>query len=125
MVRSVMHCDEELPRVHEETDMTQAVEEMSRKRLGMTCVLDGQDRLTGVLTDGDLRRWMLQVSKPLEGTAANAMTSAPLTIAPEALATEALKLMEERKITSLPVVEDDRSLVGVVQIHDLWRTELF
>ena len=53
------------------------------------------------------------------------MTPAPVTIGPEALATEALKLMEERKITSLAVVDDDRSLVGVVQIHDLWRTELF
>ncbi len=125
LVRSVMHQDEELPRVHEETGMTQAVEEMSRKRLGMTCVLDGKGRLTGVLTDGDLRRWVLRVSKPLEGTVAQAMTPTPATIGPEALATEALKLMEERKITSLPVVDDDRSLLGVVQIHDLWRTELF
>jgi len=125
LVRSVMHRDAELPMVHEDTAMTQAVEEMSRKRLGMTCVLDGTERLTGVLTDGDLRRWILQVSKPLEGTAVNAMTAAPLTIGPEALATEALKLMEQRKITSLPVVHDDGSLVGVVQIHDLWRTELF
>ncbi len=125
LVRSVMHRDAELPTVHEDTAMRQAVEEMSRKRLGMTCVLDGTERLTGVLTDGDLRRWILQVSKPLEGTAVNAMTAAPLTIGPEALATEALKLMEQRKITSLPVVHDDGSLVGVVQIHDLWRTELF
>jgi arabinose-5-phosphate isomerase len=125
LVRSVMHQGEELPKVHEQTGMTQAVEEMSRKRLGMTCVLDDEDRLTGVLTDGDLRRWMLQVSKPLAGTVAPAMTPAPLTIGPEALATEALKLMEQRKITSLPVVDDDRSLLGVVQIHDLWRTELF
>ncbi len=55
----------------------------------------------------------------------DAMTPTPVTIGPEALATEALKLMEQRKITSLPVVDDDRSLLGVVQIHDLWRTELF
>ncbi len=124
-VRSVMHKDGELPRVHEQTGMTQAVEEISRKRLGMTCVVDEKGRLTGVLTDGDLRRWVLRVSKPLEGTVAQAMTPTPVTIGPEALATEALKFMEERKITSLPVVDDDRSLLGVVQIHDLWRTELF
>ncbi len=124
-VRSVMHQGKELPQVHEQTGMTQAVEEISRKQLGMTCVLDGEGRLTGVLTDGDLRRWVLRVSKPLEGTVARAMTPTPMTIGPEALASEALKLMEERKITSLPVVDDDRSLLGVVQIHDLWRTELF
>ena len=125
LVRSVMHRDEELPQVHEQTGMTQAIEEISRKRLGMTCVLDGEGRLTGVLTDGDLRRWVLRVSKPLEGTVVHAMTPTAVTIGPEALATEALKLMEQRKITSLPVVDDDRSLLGVVQIHDLWRTELF
>ena len=91
----------------------------------MTCVVDAGDRLAGVLTDGDLRRRMLREERPLEGTAAEAMSNAPATIGPEALATEALRAMEERKITSLPVVDPPGVLIGVIQIHDLWRTELF
>lgn len=125
LVRSVMHHGAEVPRVHETTGMTQAVEEMSRKGLGMTCVVDANDRLSGVLTDGDLRRRILHEAKPLDGTAGDAMSSAPTTIGADALASEALKLMEQRKITSLPVADDDGCLQGVVQIHDLWRTELF
>ena len=91
----------------------------------MTCVVDGDGRLTGVLTDGDLRRRLLRVPDPLQGTAADAMTTGPTTIAPHAVASEALKFMEQRKITALPVVDDDGRLVGVVHLHDLWRTELF
>ncbi len=65
------------------------------------------------------------VAAALEGSAADAMTTSPTTISPDAVASEALKVMEERKITSLPVVEDGGKLVGVVHLHDLWRTELF
>ena len=68
---------------------------------------------------------MLDVAAPLSGTVAEAMTQSPTTISSGAVATEALKLMEERKITSLPVVAPDGRLLGVIQIHDLWRTELF
>ncbi len=105
--------------------LREAVEEMDRKKLGMTCVVDEDGRLAGVLTDGDLRRRVLRVDEPMNGTAADAMTRNPMTIGAGALATEALRLMEERKITSLPVVDEDGALVGVIQIHDLWRTELF
>lgn len=125
LVRSVMHEGADVPRVRETTKMTQVVQEMSGKGFGMTCVLDAEDRLTGVITDGDLRRRILRESEPLCGTAGDAMSSAPTTIGADSLATEALKLMEERKITSLPVVDDVGSLLGIVQIHDLWRTELF
>jgi arabinose-5-phosphate isomerase len=68
---------------------------------------------------------MLRTSDPMKGTAADAMTRDPMTIGAEAVASEALKLMEDRKITSLAVVEPDGKLAGVIQIHDLWRTELF
>jgi arabinose-5-phosphate isomerase len=125
LVRTLMHDGEELPWVTEKTPMQEAVEVMTSKRLGMTCVVDGDGRLTGVLTDGDLRRRLLRVPDPLQGTAADAMTTGPTTISPDAVASEALKFMEERKITSLPVVDDDGRLVGVVHLHDLWRTELF
>ncbi len=124
-VEQLMHTGDGLPSVEEHVAMRDAVHEMSAKRLGMTCVVDGEGKLVGVLTDGDLRRRILRVESPLAGTAAEAMTRTPATIGPQALATEALRTMEERKITSLPVVDGDRRLLGVIQIHDLWRTELF
>jgi arabinose-5-phosphate isomerase len=124
-VESLMHQGDELPKVTEDATMTTALEEMTTKGLGMTCVVDAGGRLVGLLTDGDLRRRMLAVADPGVGSAADAMTRTPATIAPEALASEALKRMEERRITSLPVVDDRGRLRGVIQIHDLWRTELF
>lgn len=124
-VESVMHRGDDAPRVLETVPLAEAVAEMSAKRLGMTCVVDDAGRLTGVITDGDLRRRMLAHPSPLDGTAADAMTRGPVTIAADALASEALKLMEERTITSVPVVAADGRLAGVIQIHDLWRTELF
>jgi len=124
-VGALMHREEDLPVVRESAGMEEAVQEMNRKKLGMTCVVDDAGRLAGVLTDGDLRRRMLADPCPLEGGVAGTMTRNPVTIGPEALATEALKIMEERKITSVPVVDSDRALLGVIQIHDLWRTELF
>jgi arabinose-5-phosphate isomerase len=120
-----MHEGGELPSVPETAGMREAVDEMSRKRLGVVCVVDDAGGLVGILTDGDLRRRMLVADAPLAGTAAEAMVREPLTITPDALASEALKLMEERKITALPVVSAGGKLVGLIHIHDLWRTELF
>jgi arabinose-5-phosphate isomerase len=105
--------------------MPETIRVMSEKKLGMTCVVDGDDRLAGVVTDGDLRRFMLRSANPLDGTAGDAMTRPSVTIGPDGLATEALRLMEERKITSLPVVDGSRRVIGVIHLHDLWRTQLF
>lgn len=124
-VGQIMHHGASLPRVSSGAPMADAVAEMSAKRLGMTCVVDAAGRLLGVLTDGDLRRRMLRVERPLQGTVDSAMSAEPATIRPDALAAEALRSMEERRITSLPVVDAEGLLHGVVQIHDLWRTELF
>ena len=124
-VHGLMHRDAEIPCVRLTDSMESAVEEMSRKKLGMTCVVDDAGLLKGILTDGDLRRRLLATERPLAGPVAEAMIREPLTVAPDALATSALKIMEERKITSLPVVAPDGLLLGVIQIHDLWRTELF
>ena len=125
LVRDMMHAGEGVPRVLESATMEQAVREMDLKKLGMTCVVDERGKLRGVLTDGDLRRRMLRLARPMDGTAAEGMTRHPAIIGEEALASEALKLMEDRKITSLPVVDGSGTLAGVIQIHDLWRTELF
>jgi len=124
-VEQLMHRDDGLPAVTENASMADTVREMSAKRLGMSCVVNGHGRLVGILTDGDLRRRLLRVDRALDGAAAEAMIRDPSTIAPDALATEALRVMEEKKITSLPVVGPEGQLVGVIQIHDLWRTELF
>jgi len=119
LVDALMHRADALPRVSGSAGLREAIEIMSSKRLGMACVVDADDRLIGVLTDGDLRRHVLATETPLAGTAAEAMTRSPATIAPDALATAALQIMEERKITSLPVVDDRDRLLGVIQIHDL------
>jgi arabinose-5-phosphate isomerase len=124
-VDALMHSGDALPAVPTTAAMDEAVREMSAKGLGMTCVVDPEGRLVGVLTDGDLRRRLLKSPSPLAGTAADAMTRGAATIAPKSLASEALRLMEEKKITSLPVVDEGRRLLGVIQIHDLWRTQLF
>lgn len=125
LVSDVMHSGEGLPAVDETAEMRSAVEVMDGRRLGVVCVVDDRDRLVGILTDGDLRRRALRTDRPLSGAVRDAMIASPVTIRPDALATEALAALEERKITSLPVVDDDRRLLGLVQIHDLWRTELF
>ena len=124
-VEQLMHAGEEVPRVAEDAALADTVREMSDKGLGMSCVVDAGGRLVGVLTDGDLRRRILRVERPLDGATTEAMTRDPSTIAPDALATRALAVMEENKITSLPVVDSENKLLGVIQIHDLWRTELF
>jgi len=124
-VRELMRQGDAVPRVLSSASMAEAVHEMSAKGLGMTCIVDTASRLVGILTDGDLRRLLLHSERPLHGPVAEAMTKAPVTIAPDALAGEALRLLEDRKITALAVAGADRRLVGVLQIHDLWRTQLF
>ena len=124
-VGKLMHRDAEVPTVTVDAGMEEAVREMDRKKLGMTCIVGSDGRLAGILTDGDLRRRVMRESAPLQGSVTAAMICTPTTIGAEALATEALKIMEAKKITSLPVVEPDGRLVGVIQVHDLWRTELF
>jgi arabinose-5-phosphate isomerase len=124
-VRELMHRGDGVPSVRDTATIEEAVREISAKRLGMTCIVDASGRLAGVLTDGDLRRRLLAAERPLAGQVQEAMTPSPVTIAPDALAGEALRILEERKITSLAVVEPSGKLEGVLQIHDLWRTQLF
>jgi arabinose-5-phosphate isomerase len=124
-VSDLMQRGDDVPVVPESATIKNAIEEMDRKKLGMTCVIGNGGRLSGIITDGDLRRRVLRVDRPMQGEAGDAMTRDPKTIDASALAAVALKLMEELKITSLPVVDGDGRLVGVIQIHDLWRTELF
>ena len=125
-VESLMHAGKHCPTVHRDTHMRDVIYEMSSKGLGMTCVVDGGGALVGVITDGDLRRHMSSGAGILELAATEVMTAGPVSIPPTTLATEALNIMERRKITSIPVVNGDtKTVVGVVHLHDLWRTEMF
>ncbi|GAB4223897.1 MAG: KpsF/GutQ family sugar-phosphate isomerase [Acidobacteriota bacterium] len=124
-VGSLMHTGDTLPRVQPGAPMREVVLEMSRKRLGCTTVVDDGDRLVGIITDGDLRRLLERDPDPLSRTAAEVMTPDPVTLPETALASKALALMEERKITMIPVVDDGRRLLGLIQIHDLWGTQMF
>jgi len=124
-VEQLMQGGEQCPIVRVGTAMRDVIYEMSRKGLGMTCVLDDGDALVGIITDGDLRRHMERAGNVLELRAGDVMTRRPVSIAPATLAVEALNIMEERKITSLVVVDAaSNRLAGVVHLHDLWRTEL-
>ncbi len=123
-VKELMHGGEELPRVNPTTPMKDVIYEMSRKGLGITTVQDEHRRLLGVITDGDLRRLMESHDNPLALTAGEVMHPGGVTIAPEALAGEALRLLEERRITSLVVVGHTGAVEGVLHLHDLWGIEL-
>jgi len=124
-VESVMHGGDQVPVVQPATGMPDVIHEMSSKRLGMTCVADDRRRLVGIVTDGDLRRHLSPTVNLLGLTASDVMTRRPVTVDRSLLAVEALKIMEERKITSLVVVDADGVIDGVVHLHDLWRTQMF
>ena len=124
-VEHLMHAGDRLPRVGEKTSMPDTFHEMSKKGLGMTTVLQADGRLAGIITDGDLRRLMEKHrGATLEMTAGACMTKSPQTIGPQLLASEALNLMEKRKITSIVVVDEGGGVLGVVHLHDLWGLEL-
>lgn len=124
-VRDLMHTGDALPQVAPSAPMSQVIYEMSRKKLGMTTVLSsdkaGDAALAGIISDGDLRRLLERVGPhAFERNAGDIMNRNPQTVAPHEFASEALVLMEARKITSLVVVQDGR-LEGVVHLHDLWQ----
>ena len=123
-VDQLMHTGEQIPAVAAGVPMREAIYEMSKKGLGITAVTE-DGRLMGVISDGDLRRLLEQDPDLLSRTAGQCMHDSPRTIDGEELASAALKRMEDHRITSLFVVDDDGVLEGVLHIHDLWRLELF
>ncbi|MBZ5648928.1 MAG: KpsF/GutQ family sugar-phosphate isomerase [Acidobacteriia bacterium] len=123
-VESLMHTGDAVPRVTPQTRMPDVIYEMSRKKLGVTAVVDGQ-KLVGVISDGDLRRLLEKRGKDvLDLNAGECMTANPRTIGANEFAATALALMEEKKITSLVVVDGAHGLLGIVHLHDLWGTEM-
>lgn len=124
-VDQLMHNGLDVPIVRTTTSMRDVIHEISSKALGMTCVVDDGSRLVGVITDGDLRRFLMANAHPLEMSAADVMTRRPIVIDPSTLAAQALLIMEQRKITALVVGGADQTVSGVIHLHHLWRTELF
>ena len=124
-VDRLMKTGDQVPIVPSATPLPEVVNIISAKRLGMTCVSDRENELIGVITDGDLRRHIFEQSDLNSMTAADIMTNKPITIDASSLAVQALNLLEKRRVTSLVVVDDNSRIVGVVHLHDLWRTELF
>ena len=125
-VESLMHSGEDLPMVQPDTPMTDVIYVMSSKRLGIAVVVDADNRLQGVISDGDLRRQLERQGPELMDQAARQiMTTTPKFISAHSLGVEALQLMEKHKITTLVVADNTRRVNGVIHLHDLWKTQLF
>jgi arabinose-5-phosphate isomerase len=124
-VHDLMHKGDDVPLVRPETEMHDVIYEMSKKGFGIAAVVDAQGALQGVISDGDLRRLLQRDQDILKKTAGDSMKRDPIVIAPTELASAALQLMEQRKITSLFVAGEDRRVEGIIHIHDLWGLELF
>lgn len=123
-VEQFMRVGDAVPIVRVDTGMRDVIATMSDKRLGMTCVVNGDETLAGIITDGDLRRKMAARQHFLELRATDVMTANPVVISPATTAAEALNILESRQITCLVVVDGRRRIEGVVHLHGLWRTEL-
>jgi arabinose-5-phosphate isomerase len=124
-ITDIMHSGDDVPRIAPEASISMALAEMSRKRLGMTAVVDADGRLLGMYTDGDLRRSLDDVRVDLRTTAiATVMTRTPRTIDADALAVEAAQLMEAYKINALLVLDGEQRVVGALNIHDLLRARV-
>ncbi|MRH02299.1 KpsF/GutQ family sugar-phosphate isomerase [Xanthomonas sontii] len=123
-ITDVMHRGDELPKVREDASLSEALVEMSRKRLGMTAVVDADDRLLGLFTDGDLRRALDSALDVRQTRIAEVMTRQPRTIGADQLAAEAARLMETHQINGLIVVDTAGRAVGALNIHDLLRARV-
>jgi arabinose-5-phosphate isomerase len=123
-VEQLMHAGDQTPTVRLDTPMRKVADEMTSKGLGMSCVVDESNHLLGIVTDGDVRRHMLNGTNIESRRASDVMTRRPITISRQTLATEALHILEQRKITSIVVVDAANVVQGVVHLHDLWRTQM-
>jgi arabinose-5-phosphate isomerase len=120
-VTDVMRRGDDLPRVGPDTPLTEGLLEMSRKRLGLTAVVDGDDRVLGIFTDGDLRRTLDRRADIHGSRMSEVMTRNPRSIGPDELAAEAVLLMEKHAVNGLLVLDDSGRLVGALNVHDLLR----
>jgi arabinose-5-phosphate isomerase len=124
-VEDLMHTGDDVPRVAPDTKMKEVLFEMTRKRLGLTTVVEADGTLLGVISDGDLRRQMERHGYAIfDKSAAECMTRSPALVGRRELATRALDLLETRRITALLVTDEKGRIEGVLHLHDLWKTEM-
>ncbi|MBC7803482.1 MAG: KpsF/GutQ family sugar-phosphate isomerase [Candidatus Parcubacteria bacterium] len=123
-VSDVMRAGPDVPRVTDKATLKEALLEMSRGRIGMTAVLDSQGRVSGIFTDGDLRRALERITDIGTARVADLMSSGPQSIRPDALAVEAVEIMERQKVNQLLVVDARDELVGALNMHDLFRAKV-
>ena len=124
-VEDLMHKGEDLPVVQLTTSMHDVIYEMSKKGFGIAAVVDDNGALAGVISDGDLRRLLQQDELALRKNAGESMNRKPLTIPGGELASAALQIMEEKKVTSLFIAGESGVVEGIIHLHDLWGLELF
>ncbi len=124
LVRDLYHTGDELPVVKEETPMKEVVLEISSKGFGATAVVDGEGNLVGIITDGDLRRFVKRGGSFEKSVAREVMTPNPKVARPDEMALEALRRMEEHKITVLIVVDEEGKPIGIIHLHDILRAEI-
>ncbi|MCX6556990.1 MAG: KpsF/GutQ family sugar-phosphate isomerase [Candidatus Aminicenantes bacterium] len=123
-VKHLMHAGEQMPVVDLHARMKSVIRVINEKKFGIAIVVEDGTRVAGVITDGDLRRLFLKGINFAKAEAAECMTANPLCIGEEKLAVEALKIMEDRAVTSLVVQDGANHLCGLLHLHDLWRTEM-
>ena len=125
-VTQVMETGEKIPRVKPTDMLSDVIYEMSKKGMGVTTVIDDEGSLVGIVSDGDVRRFLQKRgTHALELTAAAIMSKKPVTIFEKELATKALNVMESFKITCLVVTDEEKHVKGIVHIHNLWTTQMF
>jgi arabinose-5-phosphate isomerase len=120
-VADVMRRGDRLPKVRVDASLRDALAEMSRGALGMTTIVDGEDRLLGVFTDGDLRRLLDEPKDIHKIRIGEVMKTSPQAARPRMLAAEAVHIMESKHITALPVIDENNVLVGALNVHDLFN----
>ena len=123
-VRDVMRTGDGAPRIHDDATLMDAMLEMTRGRMGMTSILDSNDRVVGIFTDGDLRRTLEKGADLRTARIGDIMGSRPRTIGPERLAAEAVEIMERNKVNQILVVDADHQLLGALNMHDLFRAKV-
>ncbi|MBC8286863.1 MAG: KpsF/GutQ family sugar-phosphate isomerase [Nitrospinae bacterium] len=121
LVDDLMHSGEDIPIIKEDADIYQVLKEISKKRLGMTLVVGGQNQLLGIITDGDIRR-LIEKQKDISQTCAmDMMAGYPKTITRDTLAAKAVRIMQDHSITSLAVLSDDQKIEGIIHLHDILK----
>ncbi len=118
-IRNLMLTDVRMPTVGPEATMAEAVAEIDRMEIGVVLIVDAHDRLMGILTDGDIRRYVARQNGTMDRPVTGVMTHSPRTLPPDAPASEALNLMEQHQITVLPITEADGRVAGILHLHDI------